>query len=134
MEKKPTEYDDFNWVEARQNCSVASQFKLLQQTVEANVAERKTQLGENAQVKLIFESNSESEFSVIRQSQSGFKIIVFRRRKDHIFIEEDEAGGETIKWEPVQNDDSECRLKVDGGETMFLRWQVAEKALEDILF
>ena len=134
MEKKPTEYDDFNWVEARQNCSVVAQFKLLQETVESNVTERKTQLGEKAQVKLAFESNSESEFRVIRQSQSGFKIIVFRRRKDHIFIEEDEAGGETIRLELVQNDDSECRLKVDDGETTFLRWQVAQKALEDILF
>ena len=41
MEKKPTEYDDFNWVEARNELFCGSNnSRLLQETVEANVTER----------------------------------------------------------------------------------------------
>ena len=38
--KKPTEDDNFNWVEARNNCSMAKEFEALKQTVEANVSKQ----------------------------------------------------------------------------------------------
>ena len=135
MEKKATEYNEFNWVKSRQNCSVDAQFQLLQSTVKANVTERKEHLGENGGVKLTFESSSETEFRVTRRdSSSGSKGVVFRRREDFIFVQDDEDGDKTFTLKPVPNDDGECKFKVDGEEGEFLRWQVARKALEDILF
>ena len=134
MEKKPTEYDDFNWVEARQNCSVVAHFKLLQETVKANVNERQQQLGEDAHPKVTFESGSKTEFRAMRNGRSsGFKGVVFRLREDHVVVQHDLSGKHLFNLTVVLNDDGECRFKVDG-EGEFLRWQVARKALEDILF
>ena len=138
MEKKPTEYDDFNWVEARQNCSVIEQFKLLQETVEANVTERKEHLGkkENFQkVRLTFERDSNSQFRVMRDAPSLYRCIIFLLQKEHISVVQDEMEKKPLfDLTVILNEDGECRFKVDGEDGEFLRWQVAQKALEDILF
>ena len=134
--KKPTEHDEFNWVEARQHCSAAAQFKLLQQTVEENVTERNKQLGENAQVKLTVEkSDSGMEFSANQGSSSGLKNVTFGLKKYHIAVQYDYASDDDRNFTatPVLNNDLECRLKVEG-EGECLRWQVAQKALKEILF
>ena len=55
--KKPTEKDDFNWGEARQN-SAAKAFETLKKIVEAKVNERNKQTPEI----LNFKSPSDKEF------------------------------------------------------------------------
>ena len=135
MEKKATEYNEFNWVEARQNCSVDAQFKLLQDTVEANVTKRQEHLGANSKVILTFERTTKSQFRVMREAPSSYQCIMFLLRGEHISVVQDEMNGKQLfDLTVTPNDDGECRFKVDGEEGEFLRWQVARKALEDILF
>ena len=130
--KKPTEEDDFNWVEARQNCSVATAFEALKKTAETNVEERKKHLDKDAGARLIFEDNSRSQFSVTRAAPSGDKGVLFHLRENLIFVL-NVGGNNKSTLTPFLNDDGECRFAIDG-EGEFLPWQVAQKALENILF
>ena len=128
--KMSTEDSDFNWVEARQNCSVTTEFEALRQTVEANVKERQRQLGEGSGASPRFRNNSTHEFTVVRNAP--LKVAAFCLRGDHIVVE-DNNGSKQLDLTLALNDDGECRFKVDGnGEC--LRWQVVRKPIEDILF
>ena len=57
--------NDFNWVDALNNCSVAREFEALKQTVEANVEERLRQVGAVSNIAPSFQNRSEKEFVVI---------------------------------------------------------------------
>ena len=135
--KKPTEHDDFNWVEARNNCSIAKVFEALKQTVEANIKERQEQLGAGSSRSPRLEDRGSHEFMVVRDSP--FNAVGFRLQGDHIFIEDSTNGKPLFELTVALNDDGECRFKVavEGGladEREFLRWQVVRKAIEDTLF
>ena len=122
--------NDFNWVDALNNCSVAREFEALKQTVEANVEERLRQVGAVSNIAPSFQNRSEKEFVVIRHSP--LRGGAFRLQGNRIFVEDNE-GNKQFELTLALNDDGECRFKVDG-EGEFLRWQVARKALEDIFF
>ena len=122
--------NDFNWVDALNNCSVAREFEALKQTVEANVEERLRQVGAVSNIAPSFQNRSEKEFVVIRHSP--LRVGAFRLQGNCIFVEDNE-GNKQFELTLALNDDGECRFKVDG-EGEFLRWQVARKALEDIFF
>ena len=125
-----TKDNDFNWVEARNNCSAAKAFEALKQTVEANVQERQQQVDAVSNTAPSFQNRSEQEFVVVQHSP--FKVGAFRLQGNRIFVE-DNNGEKQFELALALNDDGECRFNVDG-EGEFLRWQVARKALEGILF
>ena len=129
--KKPTEEDDFEWVEALHNCSAAGAFEALKEIVKDNVKARKKQLDEDAGAKLTSENDSHSRFKV----SSGDKGVTFRLKKDHIAVQYDEETADDINFTatPSKNGDWECRFRVQGDEKVLL-WQVAHKALKGILF
>ena len=130
--KKPTEKDEFEWVDALYNCSAAEAFKALKKIVEDNVKARKKQLDEDAGAKLTFENESHSQCKV----SFGDKGVLFHRQHDHITVRYDRETDDDINFTatPFMNEDGECRFKVEGEEGEFLPWQIARKALEDILF
>lgn len=129
--KTPIEKGNFNWVVARQNCSAAEEFEALKKIVEENVMDRKPYLGGNAGAKLTFENESHSQCKV----SFGDKGVLFHLKKDHIDVRYDPETDDDINFTatPFITGDWECRFKVDG-EGEFLPWQVAHKALKNILF
>ena len=67
------------------------------------------------------------------QSSSSYKSVVFHLRKDQDRIFLTLNGDKKSDLTPFMNDAWECRFKVNN-EGEFLPWQVAQKALEEILF
>ena len=129
----PTKDNDFKWVEARNNCSMAKAFEALKQTVEANVKEREEQLGGGSRQSPRLGAGDAHSFMVTRHSP--FKAVGFRLQGDHILIEDSSNGNPLFDLTVVLNDDGECRFKVavEGeppDEREFFRWPVARKALE----
>ena len=129
--KTPIEQDNFNWVEARRNCSAAGAFEALKKIVEDNITARKKQLDEYAGAKLTCENESHSQCKV----SFGDKGVLFHLTKDHIDVWYDRETDDDINFTatPFITGDWECRFKV-AGEGEFLPWQVAHKALKNILF
>ncbi len=126
---------DFNWVKARQDCSLPVQFTHLRYTVEKNTEERRNGLKPGHKEHLEFKAVNDRQFIVVRTA-FGSGTVSFDLREDRVVVEMKNHLGELkkrFKLTLTLNDEGECRFKIDGkGE--YLRWQVARKALEQIFF
>ena len=124
---------EFDWVTARERCSLEQEFGRLKKLVKHNWEDKKAHLKSHHMVTFAFVELGEREFVVCREPRADavgktYKVI-FSLRVDHIHIENqwDEENPE-VELTLVLNDNGECRFVIDGsGE--YLRWQVTRRAL-----
>jgi hypothetical protein len=128
MPRKP---DDFDWVSARKECSLAEIFQKLRMLVEQDVDKRNGLLPEKSSFQFKLVSASEQLFSVVATGRYGHKSVVFRVNGDLISISTQE--GFILEGGVVTlSNDGECRVKDKGVE--YDLWQVRKMALEGIFF
>jgi hypothetical protein len=122
--------DDFDWVEARHQCSPFAQFAALMDGAKLAVEKRREQLGVGPR----FGFNDMSQ-----QGLSKFLVYNEETQTNVVFTLE----GRTIKFHRhgeqldhvlslTLNDEGRCRFLLDGAE--LAPWQVLRRALEPVLF
>ena len=129
---------NYDWVTARERCSLEQEFGLLCKLIEHNCETKKAHLTSHHIVTFGFVELGAHEFSVCREPKAGavgktYK-VTFSLRVDHIqIISQWDEENSDIELTLVLNDDGECRFVIDGsGE--YLRWQVARRALNSLFF
>ena len=120
---------DFNWVEAAQECSIRAEFARLQSYVQKNVDSRNSELCNHV---FVFEVDSERCFQVNLKSLSGVRVSFLSEPTDHRILIRN-GSGQQFSVTLRLNETDECRYQIDG-EGEFLRWEVAKKALRNLLF
>ena len=98
------------------------EFLKLQETVRGNVAASST----NAKFEEV-----NSNIFVVSRFNSSIR-FQFKQNKDAIEVAHSSTGI-MFAVTPTLNNDGECRYRING-EGEYLRWQVAQKALEKFLF
>jgi hypothetical protein len=130
--------EKFDWVKARHECSLSSQFIELRLEAERNVEAVKTLVSRSSGGRLRFEYKpvDDSTFVIVRyiSEDTPFErtaFVRFRRKDDRITVETDT---ETLLFEIRHglNDFGQCILKIDSEG--FFKWQVLRKALEKLFF
>ena len=125
---------DFNWVRARQECSLAFEFNLLRRGVEASTKERISLLPSECATGFSLQKQDPYTFGVTRGPVGALAgrstVVTFILENDHITID---GGKQPLKITLTLNDEGECRYRINGdGE--FKRWQVIRRALEPLFF
>ena len=134
-----TDGRDFDWVTARDQCSLPNEFERLKLLVEENVRTRKRCMKKESVFDFTFHNGDASEFSATRSPISGVhgstQTVSFSLRNDHILV--------TDRWKIPERrlcltltltDDGECRFLIDNDEGEYLRWQIARRALCPLFF
>jgi hypothetical protein len=137
--------EKFDWVEARQNCSLGSEFIAIKADAEKNVERKNQLLKESSPSGKIFPfacvAYREDAFQILRDfggdPYAQFdppKAIVFELNQGSIQIKRFEGVKDTLLFEIKVGLDSrgKCMLKV--GEESLYRWQVLHRALEGLFF
>ena len=118
--------NNWNWVTARQECSLTEQFRCLQMQAERDVETRNAQCGKD-------------EFYKVRRAPGTFVVFVnlpngigvtFKLSEDEINIAPD--NGTEFPVTVTLDRDRVCKFKVDG--ELLEIWQLLQKALEPVLF
>jgi hypothetical protein len=122
--------NDFDWVSARGNCSLAAVFESLKQDVQRDVNVRNQIDGmEVERYKVVMRSDT---VSVLREEMALLHdAIAFVLTKNGIEVK-DVKGQVTMTATPTLTDDGRCLLKVGGKECEI--WQFRKRALEELLF
>jgi hypothetical protein len=127
---------EFNWVTARNACSLGNVFEKLKLDVQSDVEERQKlrqplplpEIGFDH--GFVFTSNSRGFSASLKTGRLQYSSI-FALKEDHILVT-DEEGEELLKATVTLNNERECRLVV-GNEEME-GWQFRKKALEGVFF
>ena len=119
---------DFDWVEARHNCSIRVEFEKLRRDVEKATEQHKKLTLDDAR----FEFHDEGDLLVVQcfprhGDETG---AAFARKNGS--IEVDAATRFTVSL--TLNDDGECRYRIGDGPQEYLRWQVIRRVLQPIFF
>lgn len=122
---------NFDWVTARQNCCLRSEFTALRLKVEEDTDERQKNFNPNYKEGVKFEVLNGRAFIVVRNAILP-ESVTFVLKEDCIVVEASK-GSSKFKLTLTLNDDGKCRFKING-EGTYLRWQVARKALEELFF
>jgi|SRR5688500_5467551 hypothetical protein len=120
---------DFDWVAARNNCSLSVVFKQLEIEAEKNVNQRNA-LGNKKLEKDRFQFIPKENYFVIMRGGSSSRSVAFSLKLDHIYVEPSSSGGQSIRATLTLNNLAECKLKVNNQELE--RWQLLRMALEDL--
>ena len=134
MSTKP---DDFNWVQAKLDCSLSEEFLKLVVQAKNDVTRRKRSLKREDGFDVSFSEPGEdkTELVVSRKPLEGVlgssAKVTFRLRNDHISVI-------PISHDPLilrigLNDDGDCRYTINE-KGQYQPWQVLKLALEQILF
>ena len=131
--------EKFDWVKARHECSLSSQFIELQLEAEQNVESIRalfpTQESSERRIRFEYKPIDAATFLVVRyiSEQTPFEktaFVRFRRRDDRITVETE--SDLLFEIREGLNDFGQCILKI-GSEECF-KWQVLRKALEKLFF
>ena len=110
----------FDWVSARQECSLIPKFEVMRVQAEKNAKA----------AGFDFESSAADLFCVF--TTDGSRVVSFERKPDRIQVNSPSGiakGAITL----TLNDDGDCRYRIDGkGE--YLCWQVLCRMLEPLFF
>jgi hypothetical protein len=120
---------DFDWVTARQNCSISKVFESLLAQAKKNVQTAQTVSDGRVRTPADFTA-FDGGFSVFRNGiqKTGVR---FWCSEDAIYVED--HTGKTIATAGLTlNDFGQCRLVVDGKELD--QWQLLKRTLEPLLF
>ena len=131
----PAEHD-FDWVTARDRCSLRIEFHHLKRLVSESRHTRRRCAPEPHPYEYEFCEDGGDSFSIRRTEKSSGdqRVVEFARRNGCI----DVGGSDTdtpwrMKLTLTLNDAGACRFRIDGrGE--YLRWQVARRALGNLFF
>ena len=120
---------DFDWVEARHNCSIRVEFEKLRRDVEKATEQHKKLTLDDAR----FEFHDEGDFFVVQcfrghEDETG---AVFTRKNGSIEVD---AAATKFTVSLTLNDDGECRYRIGDGPQEYLRWQVIRRVLQPVFF
>lgn len=126
-EEKPSNWD---WVTAREKCSIVKMFELLGLEASSNVEVMNSLLADRGSNLWEFVTTN-AAFSVSRREFTGLVGVRFALRGNQIHAE-----GQGVKVSLMAsltlNDEGECRLLV--GAEQLDRWQFLRRSLEPLLF
>ncbi|HEY2380288.1 MAG TPA: hypothetical protein VGK48_03800 [Terriglobia bacterium] len=121
---------EFDWVQARYDCSSQEVFKLLESDARQSVEKRNALPRENYGFKVIV--SQIGEFSVMREANRPYaSSVTFVLLEDEIVVQ-DSRSQEVRRARLTLNKDKKCVL-VSNGEEMD-RWRFLCKALEGLFF
>src|SRR5207237_1146669 len=110
---------DWDWVQARSNCSIQAVFKQLMADARANTKVRQDLVNpERDQLGFRCDGRG-NELTVSRMMNKGSSDVVFSLKDNHIVVERD--GHELCRAALTLTNTGECRLKV--GDRELDRWQ-----------
>lgn len=121
---------DFDWVRARQECSILKVFKELENGVRNDVAIMQS-LKPDSQVKYFVTAPARGRFSVVREGGDFPDSVDFVLANGAITAQDDQ--GKFVHRAGITlNPKGECKLKVDQSELD--QWQFRRLALEQLFF
>jgi hypothetical protein len=123
---------DFNWVEARAECSLHNIFKALELGVREDVEAIKALLRPHEDIRFSVQT-ARSRFSVVRVDdpmRSISESVDFELAQPQIIVRNDD--GVILTATLTLNNEGQCKLKVGNDELE--QWQVRRMALEKLLF
>lgn len=132
MSDKP---ENFDWVTARQECSIAVVFEKLRSQVKSDVETREAMraMPMDQHYAFKFVVSNEREFSALVMGHKIHRAVIFSLSMPSQSIKvRDEKDVLMFDATTTINDEGECRLKVKGQEREL--WQVRKMALESVLF
>ena len=123
--------DDFDWVNARRNCSLAEVFETVKAQVGRDVETRNSDLlGKHFKFSLVDNGTS---FSVVTRSDHPHagKTVTFERENTNLVVRGSDG---KVKFSATLtlSADRGCRFKIDDEEFDF--WFIRKMALEDLFF
>lgn len=125
--------EDFDWVSARNACSITQVFKELELGARGDVKERISQRPAIAEEFALVLSQDQNCFCVMRDvGKTRKEGVEFCLAGGKITVKNTRSGGVSFTVSLTLNNDGECRLRVDNEELE--QWQVRRKALEALLF
>lgn len=131
--RKPS---DFNWVEARQQCSLQEVFEALRLGIRDDVETRNSNLPDNPDphaqpmLKIVERGRTIRVYWHDIYGQYANLFVEFTLTAQNIVAKNHE--GTLFEATVGLNDDGDCRVKMFGKEYDF--WQVRRKALEHLMF
>jgi hypothetical protein len=122
---------NFDWVEARFECSPIKVFERLREEVQRDGEMRKNVRQKDERLAIEFLSSGQL-FGVVREyGTNRIMKIIFTLDGDTISVR-DYHEKTILEAQPTLSGEGECRLRIDGQEREF--WQVRMMALENIFF
>ena len=123
----------FDWVRARNDCSLLAVFRSLQSAAEKDVETRNALRGKADEYRFIYKSNPKTEgFFVIREGNFVGLTISFQVVGSAILVTEMPSNHELLTAVPTLTNERACMLKVNSQELE--EWQVLKLALEALFF
>lgn len=123
--------ENFNWVQARNECSLAQVFQQLYNDVIGDVEERKALPSRDAQLTFSV-TTGKGNFSVVRAINGSIPDSVNFVLSRSEIIAQDDRNTFMLKATITLNNEGRCRLKV--GDDELEQWQFRRKALEKLFF
>lgn len=121
---------DFNWVQARAECSLVKVFELLKMQIEEDVKERNAQIPNT----YFFGFSTVAQRNMISVILEGYgiqsKAVRFIRQEHAIQVEKDDEP--LFSATLTLNNKGECRVKINSKE--YELWEMRKMALEEMLF
>ena len=126
---------DFNWVTARQSCTLQTEFERMRMDCHEAIRQRNLQFEDfNTQhgrsMFGIDHVKERSVFIVLRNDDSVRETHFVLKNGEIVIVPKPEKKM-VVTLSLTEN--GECRYKIDG-EGEYLRWQVIRRALEETLF
>jgi hypothetical protein len=127
-----TNSSDFDWVSARERCSMTTAFVTLKTQVKRDVNARNKNLGDRYEFRFDLTDNGDS-FTVHTASerQIDTKTVTFERTGNTLNVRGTDGKTKFMAALTI-NSKGECRFKIDGEECD--SWYVRKLALEDLFF
>lgn len=127
-----TNSSDFDWVSARERCSMTKAFVTLKAEVKRDVDARNKALADRYPFRFDLTDNGDS-FTVhtASEQQIDIKTVTFEREKNSLNVRGTDGKAKLAATLTI-NSSGECRFKVNGEECD--AWYVRKLALEDLFF
>jgi hypothetical protein len=128
--------NDFDWVTARNGCSIRKVFETLRLQIENDIKIRNESLQSDQKRHYGYSygiATAVGGFRVFLEGVVGMhQTVAFSITQKGSILASDEEGNTVIEGTPTISDDGKCRLKVNGQEREL--WQIRKMALEDLFF
>ena len=124
---------DFNWVMARDACSLPKCFAALKSKAERDVKTRNSLLSKDSASTFGFGDNGDSFIVLTEPHGPRGRSATFKLADEHIEVT-DEKGAIKFKVALTLNADGDCMFRIDDDDEEYNSWYVRKKALEDVFF
>jgi hypothetical protein len=129
-ENARTDKSKFDWVAAREACTLAKVYRQLQAEIQEDVRARNAHLPEGATYEFHVVEKDDA-FSVVLEAKDFTRSVAFRY-ESHAITVVDPSGNQMFEITLLFTEDGKCRLKAK--EENRESWQVRRMALEDLMF